>query len=388
MSNELTLSIYSQRRKQRLLSRFNSSNYIKSIGNTPLERWSSISDAVAIISPSEKPSGGVWLKREDKNPGGTAKDRVAKSVLLGWLTRGLSVSGVVEGSSGSTGIAWASICKEVGLPFRCYVPDDQSESKFRKIRELGGSVVVVKTASISSGEHYVNRARNDAREREGWRFGDQFEEPGNYLAHSTGTGPEILSSMSGLVDLFCMSAGTGGMLSGVGNLILNLGGRVVAADVTGSVYGNWVEGGVAYCEQQRERGVRKHRYDTIAEGIGMDRITGNLGRLKGGVEGVRVEEQDIVDAAWWIFRKEGIRVGSSTAVNIMGVLLTGRGGERIVTVMCSSGEREKARLWDRRFVEGRGLEWREGWREEEWRKWIEGIKERRKGRKGGGQAKD
>ena len=201
MSNELTLSIYSvslfilspiypksiktlfsfilssnqasqhlqQRQKQRLLSRFNSSNYIKSIGNTPLERWSSISDAVAIISPSEKPSGGVWLKREDKNPGGTAKDRVAKSVLLGWLTRGLSVSGVVEGSSGSTGIAWASICKEVGLPFRCYVPDDQSESKFRKIRELGGSVVVVKTASISSGEHYVNRARNDAREREGWR---------------------------------------------------------------------------------------------------------------------------------------------------------------------------------------------------------------------------
>ena len=139
------------------------------------------------------------------------------------------------------------------------------------------------------------------------RFGDQFEEPGNYLAHSTGTGPEILSSMSGLVDLFCMSAGTGGMLSGVGNLILNLGGRVVAADVTGSVYGNWVEGGVAYCEQQRERGVRKHRYDTIAEGIGMDRITGNLGRLKRGVEEVRVEEQDIVDAAWWIFRKEGIR---------------------------------------------------------------------------------
>ena len=113
-------------------------------------------------------AGGVWIKREDMNPGGTAKDRVARSILRRWLDGGMAVQGVVEGSSGSTGIAWANICRDVGLPFRCFVPDDQSRAKFDKIRKLGGEVVVVKTASISSAGHYVNRARLDARER-GWR---------------------------------------------------------------------------------------------------------------------------------------------------------------------------------------------------------------------------
>jgi len=139
--------------------------------------------------------------------------------------------------------------------------------------------------------------------------------------------------------------------------------------------------GVAYCSQQAERGIRKHRYDTIAEGIGMDRITSNLGRLNlesGRVGGRKVKEQDIVDVAWWIYRKEGIRVGSSTAVNIMGVMIEGRVGEVCVTVMCSKGKREEGRLWNKVFVEKRGLEWREGWKEGEWKRWVEEIRGRKK----------
>ena len=112
--------------------------------------------------------GGVWLKREDLNPGGTSKDRVASNVLRTWLTNGEKVNGVVEGSSGSTGIAWARICRDCGLPFLAVVPDDQSEVKFNRIKELGGEVLVVKTAGISNPQHYVNRARREAEGR-GWR---------------------------------------------------------------------------------------------------------------------------------------------------------------------------------------------------------------------------
>eukprot|EP00520_Triparma_pacifica_P005774 CAMPEP_0118652414 /NCGR_PEP_ID=MMETSP0785-20121206/11303_1 /TAXON_ID=91992 /ORGANISM="Bolidomonas pacifica, Strain CCMP 1866" /LENGTH=93 /DNA_ID=CAMNT_0006544925 /DNA_START=508 /DNA_END=786 /DNA_ORIENTATION=+ len=91
-----------------------------------MTRLNSLSKA---IHPGDT-KGGIWMKREDLNPGGTGKDRVVKSIMMRRLKNSaFRVVGVVEGSSGSTGIAWANVCRDCNLKFKCVVPDDQSKSK-------------------------------------------------------------------------------------------------------------------------------------------------------------------------------------------------------------------------------------------------------------------
>lgn len=181
---------------------------------------------------------------------------------------------VFEGTSGSTGISLAALCRPLKVPVTVVVPDDQSPAKFRQIEAVGGEVRVTRTAGISSPEHYVNVARRLARERQAVLdarglggvalFADQFDNPANRAAHFRATGPEIARQMEGrglALHAFVMSAGTGGTIAGAGSFLKTLPDppRVVLADPPGSVFHNRVERGVAYAEQQREQTIRRHR---------------------------------------------------------------------------------------------------------------------------------
>ena len=109
---------------------------------------------------------------------------------------------------------------------------------------------------------------------------DQFENEANFNAHYAETGPEIWAQTKGNVNAFVMSAGTGGTIAGVSRYLKSKKNdiKIVLADPNGSSLFNKVKFGVCYAHQQSERTVKKHRYDSIVEGVGLDRITANFDR--------------------------------------------------------------------------------------------------------------
>jgi cysteine synthase len=130
---------------------------------------------------------------------------------------------VVEATSGSTGIALATLCAARGHACLVVMPDDQAVEKQHLLKTLGATVHVVPNAAISNPNHYVNIARKAAllaEEQLGipTLFGNQFENQANYDIHYRQTGPELWRQCPQL-DAFCMSSGTGGTIAGVGTFL-------------------------------------------------------------------------------------------------------------------------------------------------------------------------
>ena len=333
--------------------------YAALIGNTPLVELTSLSRATGCR---------ILAKAEYLNPGGTSKDRVALCMIEEAEKAGLLRPGgtVVEGTSGSTGIALASLCRARGYQCLIVMPDDQAKEKVHLLEQFGARVEVVKTAGIANPNHYYNRARALAQDVEGGVFMDQFETMANFHAHYHGTGPETwrqLREEFGLrPDAFVMSAGTGGSIAGVSRAWKEKDARVQVflVDPPGSSLYNKVKHGVCYASQQRERGVRRHRYDTIAEGIGLDRLTANFNEARVD-DAFRVTDQEAVEMAHYVLQSEGLFVGSSTAMNLVGTVRAARRlgpGHTLVTVLCDSGQRHLTRFWNKAFVEQvEGLRW-------------------------------
>jgi cysteine synthase A len=281
---------------------------------------------------------------------------------------------VVEGTSGSTGIALATLCAARGHACLVVLPDDQAKEKQTILRSLGAVVYEVPTAAISNPNHYVNVARQVAKlanQKDG-RFPmaavfiDQFENASNYDIHYHQTGPEIWKQLHGHVDAFVMSSGTGGTISGVGTYLKeqNAAVRIVLVDPPGSSLYHKIEHGVAYAPQQSERTLRKHRYDTLAEGIGLDRVTHNFYLGLDSMDcAIRVFDQEAVDMAHWILKVEGLWMGSSSAMNLVGAIRTALdlppGNSNVVTIVCDGGQRHATRFWNPTFVKEWGLQWPE-----------------------------
>ncbi|CAM9606759.1 unnamed protein product [Scytosiphon promiscuus] len=330
------------------------------IGNTPMVKLHSLSAATSTGCE-------ILVKVEFLNPGGTSKDRIAASMIREAEATGKLKQGgtVVEGTSGSTGICLASLCRAKG--YRCVIvmPDDQAAEKAELLRTFGAEVVKVRTASIANPEHYINVAARLAKERPGHVFMDQFETEANLKAHLAHTGPEIWQQTGGRLDAFVMGAGTGGCLAGVSLFLRGekSSAKIFLVDPPGSALFSRVRYGVCYSPQMSERDVRKHRYDTIAEGIGNDHVTANFGKALVD-DAFRVTDQEAVYMAHYLLKHEGLFVGCSSAMNCVGAVLAARRltsdtqrAKRIVTVLCDSGSRGVSRFWNREFIEKRGLRW-------------------------------
>jgi cysteine synthase len=273
---------------------------------------------------------------------------------------------VIEGTSGSTGISLATLCAARGHACLVVLPDDQAPEKKRILEVLGATVRVVPTASISNPNHYVNVAKtlaSMAREQGiAAVFIDQFENLANFRVHYESTGPEIYERCPQL-HAFCMSSGTGGTIAGVAHYLKERkpSVRIVLVDPPGSALYHAVQHGIAYAPQQQERALKRHRYDTIAEGIGLDRLTQNF---EEGIEymddAIQVSDQEAVDMAHYLLQTEGLWVGSSSAMNVVGAIRTALSlpsGSTVVTVICDAGQRHVARFWNRTFITEWGLAW-------------------------------
>ena len=291
------------------------------VGNTPLFRIKSLSEATGcnILVKAEFLNGG----------GGSPKDRVALNIISTAEEEGLltphSGDTIYEGTSGSTGISLATLCRARGYLAHIVLPSDTTPEKAALLSSLGAAVSLVPPAPIISPQHYVNWARSLAtahtadptRPGRGY-FADQFENSANWQAHYTTTGPEILEQCGGKVDAFVAGAGTGGTISGVGMFLKEKLPtiKVVVADPQGSGLYNWVKYGVLFDTLEREGTRRREQVDTIVEGIGMNRVTANFQAGRDGVDDVvKVTDEQALAMARWLVERDGLFVGSSSAVN-------------------------------------------------------------------------
>jgi cysteine synthase A len=161
----------------------------------------------------------IYVKCEFFNPAASVKDRLAIAIILDAESRGTLKPGqtVVEATSGNTGIALAMVCAAKGYPFVAVMAETFSVERRKLMRMLGARVIL--TPAAGRGTAMVRKAEELA-EKNGWFLARQFENPANPAYHRSTTGPEILSDFAGRrLDYFVSGWGTGGTLTGVGEML-------------------------------------------------------------------------------------------------------------------------------------------------------------------------
>ena len=161
----------------------------------------------------------ILAKLESFNPGGSAKDRVAKAMIDEAEKQGLLKPGsaIIEPTSGNTGIGLALLAAVRGYRAIIVMPDSMSIERRKLMAAYGAEVVLTPGALGMTGA--IAKARELAAQIEGSFIPDQFANPANAKAHLATTGPEIWADTDGNVDIFVAGVGTGGTVTGVGEFL-------------------------------------------------------------------------------------------------------------------------------------------------------------------------
>ncbi|KAL5210531.1 hypothetical protein ABZP36_006154 [Zizania latifolia] len=388
---------------------------VEAIGNTPLIRINSLSDATGCE---------ILGKAEFLNPGGSVKDRVAVKIIEEALESGELLCGgtVTEGSAGSTAISLATVAPAYGCKCHVVIPDDAAIEKSQIIEALGATVERVRPVSITHRDHFVNIARRRALEAnkseaaqrglsdketngsmhintrmlheiagtqgesnetltngsahaisevqyngkcdhntnsKGGFFADQFENMANYRAHYEWTGPEIWQQTKGALHAFVAAAGTGGTIAGVSRYLKEKDANIKCflMDPPGSGLFNKVTRGVMYTKEEAEGKRLKNPFDTITEGIGINRVTRNfmMAELDGAYRGT---DREAVEMSRFLLKNDGLFVGSSSAMNCIGAVRVAQDlgpGHTIVTILCDSGMRHLSKFFNDQYLANHGL---------------------------------
>jgi cysteine synthase A len=182
---------------------------LDTIGRTPIVRINRLA-----------PEGvAMYVKCEFFNPMSSVKDRLALAIILDAEARGVLKPGqmVVEATSGNTGIALAMVCAARGYPFVAIMADSFSIERRKLMRALGAKVLLSPAAERATG--MLKRAEEFAA-KHGAFYAQQFDNLANPAFHRNTTGPEILQDFAGRrLDWFVSGWGTGGTLTGVGQML-------------------------------------------------------------------------------------------------------------------------------------------------------------------------
>lgn len=316
------------------------------IGNTPLVRLKRASEATGCE---------ILGKAEFLNVGGSIKDRAALSIIRAARASGALKPGgtIVEGTAGNTGIGLALVGAALGHPVVIVMPRTQTEEKKRAVRLHGARLIEVDPAPFANPNHFVHFSRRLAEElndseTNGAFYADQFDNLANRQAHYEATGPEIWKQTDGRVDGFICAVGSGGTLTGTTTYLReqNPALKIGLADVPGASLYSWFT-----------EGVLKGEGGSVAEGIGVNRITGNLNGLSVD-HAYRIEDAEFLPILFDLVREEGLSLGPSSGVNIAGAIRMARElgpGHTIVTVLCDAGQRYASKIYDQAFLNARGL---------------------------------
>ncbi|MFC6326790.1 PLP-dependent cysteine synthase family protein [Microbacterium koreense] len=264
------------------------------VGNTPLVELTRVTAGIAAT---------VLAKVEYFNPGGSAKDRIARSIVDAAERDGLLGPGgtIVEPTSGNTGVGLALVALERGYRMVFVVPDKFDGEKVDVLRAYGAEVVLTDTnVPPDDPRSYYSVSDRLVREIPGAFKPNQFANPNGPRAHYTSTGPEIWRDTDGRVTHLVAGVGTGGTITGTGRYLREVSHdtvRVVGVDPVGSIYsggpvhGYRVEGvGEDFWPESFDPAV-VHSYETVsdAESFAMTRrLAREEGLLVGGSSGMAV----------------------------------------------------------------------------------------------------
>jgi cysteine synthase A len=180
------------------------------VGHTPLVRLRRLPD----------PRGAeVVAKLESLNPGGSVKDRIAVAMIEDAERRDLLRPGstIVEPTSGNTGIGLAMVAAVKGYRLILAMPDDMSIERQRLLARFGAEIVLTPAIEGMTGAVYA--AQEMCRQRPEYFMPQQFENPANPEVHRRTTAVEILGAVDGKLDVFVAGVGTGGTVTGVGEVL-------------------------------------------------------------------------------------------------------------------------------------------------------------------------
>ena len=293
------------------------SGVLDSCGNTPIIRLKHASEATGC---------NVLAKCEYLNPGGSIKDRIAKSIIERAEQRGDLRPGmtILEVTSGNTGIAFSMVGAVKGYRVVIMMPKTVSEERRHMICSLGAELELIE--EINRIRDAVAIAQERAAKDPSVFLPSQFANPDNPWAHEHTTGPEILLQTGGKLDAFVMGVGTGGTVMGVGRAIRAAGvkARVVAVEPDESAVMSGDTPG-------------RHGIQGLADGFIPEIV--NVAELD---EVVRVKTEDAKRMAARLSREEGLLVGISAGANVIGAMEVASRmgpGHTIVTMLCDRGER-------------------------------------------------
>ena len=287
------------------------------VGATPMTRLNRI----------PKPGGAVVLaKMESLNPGGSVKDRIAVAMVEDAEQRGILKPGstLVEPTSGNTGIGLAMVCAVRGYRLILTMPDDMSQERQRLLSRYGAEIHL--TPAIEGMTGAVFAAQELTKEHPEYFMPMQFENKANPDIHRRTTALEILEATEERIDAFVTGVGTGGTVTGVGEVLKERipGIRVIGVEPARSPV---LSGGRA-----RPHGI---------QGIGASFVPGVLNReILDDV--IQVRDEDATATARRLAREEGLLVGISSGANVWAacqVASTMASDRIVVTVLCDTGER-------------------------------------------------
>lgn len=337
---------------------------LAAIGNTPMIELSSLSRATGCR---------ILAKCEHLNPGGSVKDRAAL-----WLVEAAEATGelreggtIFEGTGGNTGVALCMVAAAKGYRAVMSMPAAISPEKIDAMRVFGAEVKLCPSVPFTDIRHYYHTAKAGAAATSGGWFANQFGNLNNAKAHIFTTGPEIWEQAAGRVDGFVCSAGTGGTVAGCSVFLkgVNPAVSVWLVDPMGSALFDYVRvkarGGSDKEAQVRRvdifgmdtRMVPRSSGGSITEGIGIGRLTGNFRQamVDGAFQGT---DKEVVDMAYYLKRCEGVFVGPSAALNVVGAVKLARKlgpGHTIVTILCDGGDRSRSKMYRQEWLQQHGL---------------------------------
>ena len=287
------------------------------IGGTPLVRLNRLT----------KPgSATIYAKVESFNPGGSIKDRICLNMIneaerLGKLKPGGTI---VEPTSGNTGIGLALVAAVRGYKLILVMPESMSMERASLLSSYGAQLVL--TAAWEGMKGSIKEAESIVAQNPSYYMPDQFSNPANPAMHRKTTGPEIVEALDGRVDAFVAAVGTGGTITGCGEVIRerNPAAKIVAVEPAGSPV---LSGG--------DPGPHK------IQGIGAGFVPKVLNRtLLDRV--ITVTDDEAYQTAKLLAKKEGLLVGISAGANVFAAQKVAEElgpGKNVVTILCDTGER-------------------------------------------------
>ncbi len=321
-------------------------DFISGIGNTPL---------IKLRAASEITGCNIYGKAEFLNPGGSVKDRAALALIKDAQEKKLISKGgiIVEGTAGNTGIGLGLLGNSLGYKTIIVMNDNQTQEKKDLLKNLGAELRLVAPKPYKDDGNFVKVAARLADElrptnNNGVVWANQFDNTANAKGHYEGTGQEIWEQTDGKVDGFVCSSGTGGTISGVSNALKekNKDIKIYLSDPKGSALYNYIKNG----ELKSEGG-------SITEGIGSSRITKNFEDAKID-DAYSIEDHEALPVLYDLIQNEGLSLGTSCGINIAGAIRMGKElgpGKTIVTILCDRSDKYSTKMFNKKFLEEKGL---------------------------------